>query len=147
MLTTINRSALVMYSAEQMFHLVNDVEAYPEYMEGCVGARILEHCDQQMVAQLDLKKSGFSMSFVTRNSLQHPESIRMELEEGPFKRLSGEWTFKALTETACKVMFMLEFETNSLAKSLASGSLFSSVSNKMVDALCQRADKTYGKKK
>ena len=145
MLTTINRSALVMYSAEQMFHLVNDVESYPQYMEGCVGASILEHGDRQMVAQLDLKKSGVSMSFVTRNSLFLPESIKMELEQGPFKRLSGEWTFKPLTENACKVTFLLEFETNSLATTLASSSLFSTVGNTMVDALCQRADTTYGK--
>src|SRR5690554_4706000 len=32
-MTTISRSALVMYSAEQMFDVVNDVRSYPELME------------------------------------------------------------------------------------------------------------------
>jgi ribosome-associated toxin RatA of RatAB toxin-antitoxin module len=32
----ITRSALVMFSAEQMFRLVNDVDAYPEFLPVCV---------------------------------------------------------------------------------------------------------------
>ena len=38
----ITRSALVMFSAEQMFRLVNDVHAYPEFLPGCVGSRVHE---------------------------------------------------------------------------------------------------------
>ena len=38
----IQRSALVNHSAEQMFDLVNDIEAYPRFMPGCRGARVLE---------------------------------------------------------------------------------------------------------
>ena len=34
----INRSALVMFSAEQMYHLVNDVASYPQFLPGCVGS-------------------------------------------------------------------------------------------------------------
>lgn len=41
MVQRVERSALVAYSAQQMFDLVNDIEAYPQYMDGCVGARVL----------------------------------------------------------------------------------------------------------
>ena len=37
----IRRSALLPYSAERVYALINDVEAYPQYMDGCVGAEIL----------------------------------------------------------------------------------------------------------
>jgi ribosome-associated toxin RatA of RatAB toxin-antitoxin module len=145
MLTTIKRSALVMFSAEQMFDLVNDVASYPLYMEGCVGAHIVEESDRSMTARLDLKKGGVTQSFTTRNTLYRPERIELQLQEGPFKKLSGLWTFKALTDSACKVVLDLEFEFNSLSVGLASGSLFSSVANNLVDALSRRAQEVYGR--
>ena len=40
-LTTINQSALLPYSASQLFDLVNDIESYPEFMDGCLEAEIL----------------------------------------------------------------------------------------------------------
>ncbi len=144
MLSIINRSALVIYSAEQMYNLVNDVSAYPGYMDGCVGAEILEQGDDYMVARLDLKKGAISQSFTTRNHLQPPHKIKLRLEQGPFKRLEGEWSFKVLTEKACKVMLLLEFEVNGMA-GLASSSLFGKVANNMVDAMCRQAEKVYGK--
>jgi ribosome-associated toxin RatA of RatAB toxin-antitoxin module len=144
MLTTIKRSALVMYSAEQMFDLVNDVASYPQYMEHCVGAEILEQSDDRMVARLDLKKGRINHSFTTSNELYRPDRISMSLQQGPFSQLSGEWSFKALTETACKVMLDLEFEFNNLAVGVASSSLFTSVANSLVDALSHRAQEVYG---
>lgn len=145
MLTTIKRSALVMYSAQQMFHLVNDVASYPQYMANCVGAEVLEQSDSSMVARLDLKKGVIGHSFTTCNTLYEPERIVMSLEQGAFKRLSGEWNFMALTESACKVMLDLEFEFNSLSVGVASSSLFTSVANNLVDALAQRAEEVYGR--
>lgn len=35
-MTTIHRSALFPYQAAQLFALVNDIEAYPKFMDGCV---------------------------------------------------------------------------------------------------------------
>ncbi|WP_461481903.1 type II toxin-antitoxin system RatA family toxin [Porticoccus sp.] len=145
MLTMIKRSALVMYSAEQMFDLVNDVASYPLYMEGCVGAHILSEDERSMIARLDLKKGGVGHSFTTCNILYPPERIVMQLHEGPFKKLSGEWSFKPLTESACKVMLDLEFEFNSLSVGLASGGLFASVANNLVDSLARRAQEVYGR--
>lgn len=144
MLTTIKRSALVMYSAQQMFDLVNDVASYPRYMANCVGAEVLEQSDTAMIARLDLKKGGIRYSFTTRNTLIQPDRISMSLEQGAFKRFSGEWSFKALTGSACKVMLDLEFEFNSLSVGIASSGLFTSVANNLVDALSQRAKEVYG---
>ena len=143
MLTTINRSALVMFPADKMFELVNDIAAYPDYMDGCVGAEVLEQGEAYMVARLDLKKGAIAQSFTTRNNLIAPGSIGMKLESGPFKRLEGEWTFKPLADNACKVSLVLEFEGRGLATSIASSSLFSNVANNMVDAICRRAEKIY----
>lgn len=143
-MTSIERSALVAYSAEAMFDLVNDVAAYPEYMDGCVAADVIERSDTQMVARLSLRKAGVAQSFTTRNQLHRPQTIVMDLEEGPFRHLRGIWRFDALSDEACKVSLSLEFEFKSAALSLAASRLFSHVANNLVDSLCRRAAQVYG---
>ena len=140
---SVNRSALVNYSAQQMFDLVNDIEAYPQYMDGCVGAKVLKREGDWLEARLELSKAGVSQSFVTRNQLQAPESMSMTLVDGPFKYLKGCWRFTALNETACKVSFDLEFELQSRLLGMAVGKLFEAVASKQVDALCDRAAQVY----
>lgn len=140
---SVNRSALVNYSAQQMFDLVNDIEAYPQYMDGCVGAKILKREGDWLEARLELSRAGVSQSFVTRNQLNAPESMSMTLVDGPFKYLKGCWRFTSLNETACKVSFDLEFELQSKLLGMAVGKLFESVAGKQVDALCERAKQIY----
>lgn len=139
----VERSALVNYSASQMFDLVNDIEAYPRFMDGCIGAKILARGDDWLEARLELSKGGVSQSFVTHNQLQPPHSMSMDLVDGPFKYLRGVWRFTPLGEQACKVTFELEFELQNRLLGMAVGKLFEGVSNKQVDALCARAKQVY----
>ena len=140
----VNRSALVNYSAQQMFDLVNNIEAYPEYMDGCVGAKILKREGDWLEARLDLSKAGVTQSFITRNHLQAPVLMSVTLVDGPFKTLQGFWRFTILGESACKVSFDLEFELKNRLLGMAVGKLFESVASKQVDALCARAKLIYG---
>ncbi len=134
-----------MHSAEQMFHLVNDVEAYPQFMADCRGAEILERGEDYMVARLDLRRKGVSYSFTTRNTLRPFSEISMALHSGPFRELRGAWTFQPLTATACKVSLHLEFEASSGLLTAAASHLFAGVANNLVDALTGRAAALYGK--
>ena len=74
--TTINKTALLMHSAQAMFELVADIERYPEFLPGCSGAEILETMPDGIVARLDLSKAGVKQSFITRNTNAAPSSIR-----------------------------------------------------------------------
>lgn len=134
---------MVHYSAQQMFDLVNDIEAYPQFMEGCVGAKILARGDDWLEARLDLSKAGVTQSFITRNQLHAPFKMSMQLVDGPFNYLRGVWQFTPLNEQACKVSFLLEFEMKSRLLGMAAGKLFESVGAKQVDALCARAKQIY----
>lgn len=144
-MATVNRSALLPYSAHDMYCLVNDVASYPQFMDGCSSVEIIEHTDQLMRATLCLKKAGMEVSFTTCNQLVADTSIEMCLQDGPFKTFNGLWQFKALSDSACKLTLDLEFEFKSrtLAK-LATG-MFSGVSSNLVDSLCKRADEIYKK--
>jgi len=135
---------LVTYSAQQMFDLINDIESYPQYMEGCTGATILKREGDWLEARLELGKAGVSQSFVTRNHLQAPSCMTMSLVDGPFKRLQGCWRFTELSENACKVSFDLEFELQNWLMGKALGKMLESVATKQVDALCARAKQIYG---
>ncbi len=140
----VERSALVQYSAQQMFDLVNDIEAYPEYMDDCVGAQVLQRGTGWLEARLDLQKAGFTQSFVTRNELHPPTRMDLTLVEGPFSFLKGRWTFDPIDAQACRVGLELSFEMKNRLLGAAVGKLFESVSRKQVDALCRRAQAVYG---
>ncbi|MDA9558297.1 SRPBCC family protein, partial [Vibrio sp.] len=104
------RSALVMFSAQQMFELVNDVDRYPEFIPGCSGVKVHQADQSTMTASVDVSKAGISKTFTTKNTLVPGQSILMSLVDGPFKTLQGGWSFIPLDEHACKVELKLEFE-------------------------------------
>lgn len=140
----ITRSALVMFSAEQMFRLVNDVHAYPEFLPGCVGSRVHESGDDFMTASVDVAKAGIAKTFTTRNQLDANRQIKMELVDGPFRKLAGWWTFTPLDVDACKVEFDLDFEFTSKLIELAFGQIFRDLVGSMVLAFSNRAKEVYG---
>ncbi len=144
-MVSISKSALVDYSAQQMFDLINDIEAYPEFMTGCLAAKLIEKTDDFVEAELTLGKSGFQQSFTTRNELQAPELMVMRFVEGPFSSFEGRWQFQALTETAAKVSLDLEFEFANPILAMTVGKWFEETAGKQVDALCLRAEKVYGR--
>ncbi|MDP5054518.1 MAG: type II toxin-antitoxin system RatA family toxin [Congregibacter sp.] len=143
-MTSIHRSALLPFSNEQLFVLVNDVESYPQFMDGCVGASILHTDAQHMEARLDLARGGISQSFTTRNELIPYECIRLTLKDGPFEQFAGAWRFQALAEQACKVSLDLEFSFRGGLLSAAAAKLFDRVTGNLVDAVVRRAQDVYG---
>ncbi|RDV26184.1 type II toxin-antitoxin system RatA family toxin [Alteromonas aestuariivivens] len=140
---SIQRSALVAYSAQAMFDLVNDVESYPEFLPGCADSKVIDHQDSVMKASLLVTKAGMQQWFTTSNVLEPARRIEMTLVEGPFKHLRGGWTFSALSESACKIEFSLEFEFSNKLAELAFGKIFNGLAANMVNAFTQRARAVY----
>ncbi|EKO3942401.1 SRPBCC family protein [Vibrio fluvialis] len=139
----VSRSALVSFSADQMFHLVNDVARYPEFLPGCSGSRVIEASSEKMVASVDVSKAGISKTFTTSNELNHGESIIMNLVDGPFRTLRGGWYFTPLDDQACKVELKLEFEFSSKMIEMAFGKVFNELTSNMVNAFTKRAKQVY----
>ncbi|MEI9598418.1 type II toxin-antitoxin system RatA family toxin [Moellerella wisconsensis] len=139
----ISRSALVPYSAEQMYQLVNDVVSYPEFLPGCVGSQVISQSAEEMTAAVEVSKAGISKTFVTRNLLEDSQRIRMQLVEGPFKKLTGGWIFTPLSSEACKIEFSLDFEFTNKLIELAFGKIFKDLAGNMVQAFTQRAREVY----
>lgn len=140
----IQRSALVSYSASQMYSLVNDVEAYSAFLPGCGGVKVHQASEQEMLASVQIVKAGINKWFTTRNQLSCGERIEMQLVEGPFRSLVGNWHFTELDEAACKISLSLEFEFSGKLVELAFGKVFNQVASNMVDAFVARAKEVYG---
>lgn len=139
----ISRTALVPYSAEQMYQLVNDVKAYPKFLPGCSGSRVLDESASQMMAAVDVSKAGISKTFTTRNTLISNQSIVMQLVDGPFRKLIGGWTFTPVGDEACRIEFQLDFEFTNKLIELAFGRIFKELAGNMVQAFTVRAKEVY----
>lgn len=140
----IKRSALVPYSAEQMYRLVDDIESYPAFVPYCKKATELERTTDSVSAELEVAKSGIAKSFATKNQLQPNQCISMELLDGPFKYLKGDWQFIPLSDNACKIELDLSFEFSSKLASIAFTSIFNQLIQSMVAAFTERAQQVYG---
>ena len=143
-MTLVQKSALVKYSAQQMFDLVNDIESYPQFLPWCSGSRIIKREDDIVEAELMISKGGFKKSFSTRNSINKDESITVSLLDGPFSYLEGVWNFLPLREDASKISLDLEFEMSGLLANLAFGAVFNQICNTMVASFTERAKAVYG---
>ena len=144
-MTSIHRSALLAHSAQQLYELVNDVESYPRFMDGCVGAEVLKREEGFVEARLDLARGGIAQSFTTRNELQPYERITLTLAQGPFDHFAGAWRFDALAAEACKVSLDLEFRVRSGLLGAAATKLFERVASNLVDAVVNRAGDVYAR--
>lgn len=140
----IERSALVFYSARQMFELVADVPSYPQFLPGCSKSAVLSFDGTVQTAKLEVSKAGIGKSFTTRNTLVPYERLGMELVDGPFKYLRGGWQFIPLDAQACKVVLALEFEFSSKLVEFAFGKIFNELTLAMVQAFTERAKHIYG---
>lgn len=130
-------------SVSQMFTLVDNVEDYPLFMPWCGGASVDERFEDGLTATLHIDFHGIKQSFSTRNHYTGQEMISIKLVSGPFKVLDGEWRFKALGDSACKIEFRLHYEfSNKLLEKLV-GPVFQRISTTFVDAFIHRAEKVY----
>ncbi len=144
---TIQKSVLLSYSAQEMFALVTDVQHYPDFLPWCDRSEILEHHGQGMVAKVGMAISGIQQSFTTRNRHIDDRQVTMELIDGPFSHLEGQWDFKPLgdgSQRACKVEFVLAYGFSSTALASLVGPVFDRIAGSLVEAFVKRAGEVYG---
>jgi ribosome-associated toxin RatA of RatAB toxin-antitoxin module len=140
----INRSALVAYTPEQMYSLVVDVERYPQFLPWCKAASELKRGPDQVLARLHVHKGPINSHFTTRNRLEPPGAIHMELVEGPFSTLQGEWRFVDIGGKGSRVQLQLRFAFSNPLNAWLLEPVFEGTSNTLLDAFVRRAKQIYG---
>ena len=136
----VTKSVLVPYPATRMFELVERVEEYPQFLPWCGGAKVLEQSGDRKTARIDIDYHGVRAHFTTDNVNRPPESIVITLKDGPFRHLHGEWRFRALGESGCKVEFELAYEFATQLLDKAIGPVFGHIARTFIDAFVKRAE-------
>jgi len=148
---SVQKSVLIWYSAEEMFRLVADVPSYPAFLPWCSHAKVLAEDAGGMTAEVGIHFSGIRQSFTTRNTHHSAERIHLQLVDGPFSQLDGEWRFVTLgsaTDTAagraCRVELQLNYGFDNAALAILVGPVFDKIAGSLVDAFVKRAEQVYG---
>lgn len=141
----VHKTVLIHHSAAQMFALVDDVRKYPEFLPWCGGVDLISQDEDSTVATLHIAYHGLHQKFTTENHKTFPNLMDIQLKNGPFKHLEGVWRFIELSDEACKIEFMLnyEFANGFLEKIIAP--VFSHIANTFVDGFVTRAAVVYKK--
>jgi len=145
----IQRSARVPYSVLQMLTLVNDIEAYPEFLHWCQAARIEKSVGPIVEAGLDVGLRGIHKTMRTRNRTEvdesgSPASIEIDMLDGPLKRLQGSWTFSDCEPAGCNVELRLDYEVHLTPFGLLLRALFDEIASSQLNAFIRRAGALYG---
>ncbi len=139
----VKTAEIIPVSAKQMFELVNDVEAYPEFLPWCSDANIERRSDHGIVATVTVAKGPMHHSFTTENHNREFDRIEMSLLRGPFKRFHGVWRFDD-APGGCRVSLDLDFEFSNRLLAAALSKVFQVITGSMVQAFRQRARDLYG---
>ena len=144
---TIEKTVLIWYSAQEMFDLVTRVADYPAFLPWCDHATVLAHHADGMTAELGLSMGALRQRFTTRNTHVPGQQVTLQLVDGPFSNLQGEWRFLPIgdgLQRACKINFSLTYGFDSSALQAVVAPVFDGVASSLVDAFVKRAQKVYG---
>lgn len=144
-MTIIHKSVLLNYSAEQMYSLVDHMENYPLFLPWCDRVDIQrDQAHSTALVTISLNFCGIKQSFTTYNVHTAPSSIRMKLVRGPFRKLTGYWSFQAQDKQRCRIELHLDYDFSHFFLEKLLGPVFDIVTNSLMDSFCQRAHKIYG---
>jgi len=137
------------YGVDDMYRLVADVEAYPQFVPLCQALEIRqrEHngTHDVLVADMTAAYKFIRETFTSRVTLDpNASEILVEYIDGPFRHMKNRWRFRPAGEAACDVDFFIAYEFRSHALQLLMGALFDKAFRKFVDAFEERARQVYG---
>jgi coenzyme Q-binding protein COQ10 len=144
---THNETKNLRFSAQQMYDLVADVGAYPQFLPWCAAARVksvtTDGISQVMAADLVISFKVFRERFGSQVIL-HPEDLFVETEylDGPFKHMQSRWQF-ADVDGGCDVSFNVDFEFKNRLLRGAAGLFFYEAMHQVVRSFETRAKALY----
>ncbi len=145
-MTAISRRVKMPYARDQMYCLVNDIERYRCFVPGCVESTVEDVRDGHEVrATLRFQYRGISLGFTTLNRGNPPDSVKMNLVDGPFKYLEGEWRFVSLDDRRCEVGLQIVFDFSNRVYATMFGMAFQRLASSLLDAFVTRAHTLHGR--
>ena len=158
----VKKSVLLAHSAHDIYALVIDVEAYPQFLPWCRQVDVLDRDEDGLTARLHLGFSGINQAFTTKNVQVPDESVHLQLVDGPFSTFDGMWRFVALAGAggagdaveregagdaglgaACRVEFELRYAFAGRLLDAVVSPVFDRIADTLVDSFVRRAEQVY----
>ena len=142
----IRESQELPYSAQQIYDLVADVAAYPEFLPWTQKARIRCQTSSGFEADLVLGFQFVRETFTSRVTLM-PAEYRVHAQgigSGPFSRLINDWRIAPVDENRCQVNFLVDFEIRNFALRRVIEPVYSQAQRQVMGAFKSRANTLYG---
>ena len=96
--------------------------------------------ENTMEATLDFNIKGIKTSFTTKNIIKHNEYIKMQLIDGPFKYMNGEWTFKEVNDKTI-IELSLNYQVSNKILDYTVGKSLEKISDILVKAFVSESKK------
>lgn len=139
-----NETRHLPYTPTQMFDLVADVAAYPQFLPWVSAIRVRSAGETEMVADMIVGFKGIKESFTSRVVKHRPDSVRVDYLDGPLKHLHNLWAFRDDGQGGVLVDFEVEFEFKNRLFEMLAGQMFDKALRKMIGAFEDRAAALYG---
>jgi coenzyme Q-binding protein COQ10 len=136
------------YAPDQLFHLVGEVDHYPEFVPWVTGMRTWNRkVDEAGVTCVDAEAQvGFSFlreKFATRVRRDPLHRlVEVSLIRGPFRRLTNRWTFHP-HDKGTEVEFFIDFEFKSRILQAVLEANFNRAVDKLIGCFEARARRLY----
>jgi coenzyme Q-binding protein COQ10 len=139
------------YAPGDLFDLVGDVEAYPQFVRWISDLRVRDRRDEGggvavLDAEAQVKFLVISERFATRVRLDRPRmAIDVALLSGPFSKLENRWRFEPHGQGA-RIRFDIDVEFRSrLLRGLLAANA-ERAANRLVQCFEERAAQLYGRR-
>ncbi|QND60277.1 type II toxin-antitoxin system RatA family toxin [Mesorhizobium huakuii] len=138
----------VAHTPEEMFRLVADVEAYPQFLPLCEALAVRSRKERDgrtiLLADMSIGYKAIRETFTTQVLLKPDEkTIDVKYIDGPFKYLSNIWRFDP-ADSGCEVHFFIDYEFKSRILGVLMGTMFDRGFRMFSEAFEKRADIIYG---
>ncbi|BAV45243.1 ubiquinone-binding protein [Mesorhizobium sp. 113-1-2] len=138
----------VAHTPQQMFALVADVEAYPQFLPLCEALTVRSRKERDgrtvLLADMSIGYKAIRETFTTQVLLKPDEkTIDVKYIDGPFKYLSNIWRFDP-AGSGCEVHFFIDYEFKSRILGVLMGTMFDRAFRMFAEAFEKRADVIYG---
>ncbi|MFT5508612.1 MAG: coenzyme Q-binding protein COQ10 [Hyphomicrobiaceae bacterium] len=145
---------IVPFTAQQMFDLVADVEAYPQFLPLCEALHVREHRTDaeghpQVVADMTCGYKAIRETFTSQVTLVAAKrEILVEYIDGPFSHLHNQWRFEQSPGTyapgGSAIHFRIDYAFKSPMLGLLVGAMFDRAFRRFLVAFEERAGEVYG---
>ena len=150
---TFQTTHIVPFTAQQMFDLVADVEAYPEFLPLCEALSIRERRTNadghtQLIADMTCGYKAIRETFTSRVTLNAQKcEILVEYIDGPFSHLHNQWRFEQAPSTyapgGSAAHFHIDYAFKSPILGMLVGAMFDRAFRRFLTAFEQRAEDVY----